>query len=77
MADNKRRIRFKSIAIIEAVMILILFIALICVALFRGKDDAVPANAKSDKPQVRRRAVIDKEEVSPANFPKINRKDKT
>lgn len=63
MADNKRRIRFKSIAIIEAVMILILFIALICVALFRGKDDAVPANAKSDKPQVRRRAVIDKEET--------------
>jgi len=62
MADNKRRIRFRSIAILEAVIILILIIALIFVGLIRGRGDAVPANANSDKPQVRRRAVIEKEE---------------
>ena len=63
MADNKKRIKFKSIAILEAVIILLLFIALIFVAFFKGKADAVPASAKSDKPQVRKRAVIEKEEA--------------
>ena len=63
MADNRRRIRFKSIAIIEAVIILLLIIALIFVGLIRGRGEAVPANANSDKPQVRRRAVIEKEEA--------------
>ena len=60
MADNRRRIRFKSIAILEAVIILLLIIALIFVGLIRGRGEAVPANANSDKPQVRRRAVIEK-----------------
>ncbi|WP_455529746.1 glycoside hydrolase family 25 protein [Ruminococcus sp.] len=63
MADNKRRIKFKSIAILEAVIILLLFFALIFTAFFKGKADAVPASAKSDKPQVRKRAVIEKEEA--------------
>ena len=63
MADNKRKIKFKSIAILEAVVILLLIIAFIWAALIRGKADAVPANAKSDKPQVRKRAVIEKEET--------------
>ena len=63
MADNKKRIKFKSIAILEAVIILLLFIALIFVAFLKGRADAVPANAKSDKPQVRKRAVIEKEEA--------------
>lgn len=63
MADNKKRIKFKSIAILEAVIILLLFIVLIFVAFFKGKADAVPASAKSDKPQVRKRAVIEKEEA--------------
>ena len=63
MADNKKRIKFKSIAILEAVIILLLFIGLIFVAFFKGKADAVPASAKSDKPQVRKRAVIEKEEA--------------
>ena len=63
MADNRKRIRFKSIAILEAVIILLLIIALIFVGLICGRREAVPANAKSDKPQVRRRAVIEKEEA--------------
>lgn len=63
MADNKRRIKFKSIAILEAAIILLLMIALIFVAFLKGRNDAVPANANSDKPQVRRRAVIEKEEA--------------
>ena len=63
MADNRRRIRFKSIAILEAVIILLLIIALIFVGLISGRGEAVPANANSDKPQVRRRAVIEKEEA--------------
>ncbi|MCR4796473.1 MULTISPECIES: glycoside hydrolase family 25 protein [Ruminococcus] len=63
MAEPRRRIRFKSIAILEAVIILILTIALIWIAFIRGKDDAVPANAKSKGPDVRRRAVIEKEET--------------
>ncbi|WP_295077063.1 glycoside hydrolase family 25 protein [Ruminococcus sp.] len=63
MADNKRRIRFRSIAILEAVIILILVIVLIFVGLIRGRGDAVPANAKNEKQQVRRRAVIEKEEA--------------
>jgi cytoskeletal protein RodZ len=61
MADNKKRIRFKSIAILEAVIILILAVGLVWVGFIKGRKDAVPANS-SNKPQVRRRAVIDKEE---------------
>lgn len=61
MADNKKRIRFKSIAILEAVIILILAVGLVWVGFIKGRNDAVPANS-SNKPQVRRRAVIDKEE---------------
>ena len=63
MADNKKRIKFKSIAILEAVIILLLFIVLIWATLIRGRAEAVPANANSDKPQVRKRAVIEKEEA--------------
>ncbi|MBR5682166.1 MAG: glycoside hydrolase family 25 protein [Ruminococcus sp.] len=63
MADNKKRIKFKSIAILEAVIIFLLFIALIWATLIRGRAEAVPANANSDKPQVRQRAVIEKEEA--------------
>lgn len=62
MSDNRRRVRFKSIAILEAVIILLLIIALIFVGLIRGRKDAVPASADLSKPQVRRRAVIEKEE---------------
>ncbi|MBR6967626.1 MAG: glycoside hydrolase family 25 protein [Ruminococcus sp.] len=62
MADNRRRIRFRSIAVLEAVIILFLIIALVFVAFIRGRRDAVPANAGSSEPQVRRRAVIEKEE---------------
>lgn len=62
MADNRRRVRFRSIAVLEAVIILFLIIALIFVAFIRGRRDAVTANANSDEPQVRRRAVIEKEE---------------
>lgn len=62
MADNKKRIRFRSIAILEAVIILLLAVGLIWVGFIKGRNDAVPANADPDKPQVRRRAVIDKEE---------------
>lgn len=62
MADNRKKIRFKSIAILESVIILLLVIALVWVGLIRGRNKAVPANA-SDKPQVRRRAVIEKEEA--------------
>ncbi len=61
MADNKKRIRFRSIAILEAVIILILAVGLVWVGFIKGRNDAVPANS-SNKPQVRRRAVIDKEE---------------
>ena len=61
MADNKKRIRFRSIAILEAVIILILAVGLVWVGFIKGRKDAVPANS-SNKPQVRRRAVIDKEE---------------
>ena len=63
MADNKKRIKFKSIAILEAVIILLLFIVLIWATLIRGRAEAVQANANSDKPQVRKRAVIEKEEA--------------
>ncbi|MBO4524112.1 MAG: glycoside hydrolase family 25 protein [Ruminococcus sp.] len=63
MADNKKRIKFKSIAILEAVIILLLFIVLIWATLIRGRAEAVPANSNSDKPQVRKRAVIEKEEA--------------
>ncbi|MBR0511238.1 MAG: glycoside hydrolase family 25 protein [Ruminococcus sp.] len=63
MADNKRKLRFKSIALLEAVIILFLAIALIWVGLIRGRNEAVPANAGSQDPQVRRRAVIEKEET--------------
>ncbi|WP_019679193.1 glycoside hydrolase family 25 protein [Ruminococcus flavefaciens] len=62
MADNRKRVKFKSIAILEAVIILFLIIGLVFVAFIKGRKDAVPANAQSDKPQVRRRAVIEKEE---------------
>ena len=62
MADNKKRVKFKSIAILEAIIILILFVALIWVGLIRGSREAVPANAKT-KGEVRRRAVIEKEEA--------------
>ena len=62
MADNKRRIRFKSIALVEAVIILILTLLLIWAAFIRGRDKAVPANA-SVKKDIRRRAVIEKEET--------------
>ncbi len=61
MSEPRRRIRFKSIAILEAVIILILTVLLIWIAFIRGKDDAVPANAKGT--DVRRRAVIEKEET--------------
>ena len=63
MADNKKRIKFKSLAILEAVIILLLFIVLIWATLIRGRAEAVQANANSDKPQVRKRAVIEKEEA--------------
>jgi GH25 family lysozyme M1 (1,4-beta-N-acetylmuramidase) len=62
MSDNRRRVRFRSIAILEAIIILLLIIALIFVGLIRGRKDAVPASADLSKPQVRRRAVIEKEE---------------
>ena len=63
MSEPRRRIRFKSIAILEAVIILILTIALIWTAFIRGRDDAVAANSKSKGTDVRRRAVIEKEET--------------
>ncbi|WP_024860722.1 glycoside hydrolase family 25 protein [Ruminococcus flavefaciens] len=63
MADNKRRIRFKSIALLEAVIILILIVLLVWAAFIRGRNEAVPANAGSQKAEVRRRAVIEKEET--------------
>lgn len=62
MADNKRHIRFKSIALLEAFIILILAVLLVWVGLIRGRNEAVPASARSDDPQVRRRTVIEKEE---------------
>lgn len=63
MADNKRRIRYKSIALLEAVVILILMILFVWAAFIRGRNDAVPANAVSKSPQERRRTVIEKEET--------------
>lgn len=63
MAEPRRKIRFKSIAILEAIIILILAVALVWIGLIRGRDDAVAANAKSKGPDVRRRAVIEKEET--------------
>lgn len=67
MSEKKRKkLRFKSIAILEAVVIVILAGALIWVGLLRDKlglSGAVPANANADDPQVRTRAVIDKEET--------------
>lgn len=61
MSEPKRRIRFKSIAILEAIIIIILIVLLVWVGLIREKKDAVPTNAKGS--QVRRRAVIEKEET--------------
>ena len=62
MAENKKRVKFKSIAILEAIIIIILSAALVWVTFIRGDSDAVPANSKT-KAEVRRRAVIEKEEA--------------
>lgn len=62
MAENKKRVKFKSIAILEAIIIIILTVALVWVTFIRGDSDAVPANSKT-KAEVRRRAVIEKEET--------------
>ena len=62
MAENKKRVKFKSIAILEAIIIIFLTAALVWVTFIRGDSDAVPANSKA-KAEVRRRAVIEKEEA--------------
>ena len=62
MAENKKRVKFKSIAILEAIIIFFLTAALVWVTFIRGDSDAVPANSKT-KAEVRRRAVIEKEET--------------
>ena len=62
MAENKKRVKFKSIAILEAIIIIFLTAALVWVTFIRGDSDAVPANSKT-KAEVRRRAVIEKEET--------------
>ena len=62
MAENKKRVKFKSIAILEAIIIIFLSAALVWVTFIRGDSDAVPANSKT-KAEVRRRAVIEKEET--------------
>ena len=49
MADNRKRVKFKSIAILEAVIILFLIIGLVFVAFIKGRKDAVPANAQKGK----------------------------
>ena len=62
MSDNKKRVKYKSIAILEAFIIIVMAAALIWVCFIRGNDEAVPASSKS-KAEVRRRAVIEKEET--------------
>ena len=62
MSDNKKRVKFKSIAILEAFIIMVLTAALVWVCFIRGNDEAVPASSKSNT-DVRRRAVIEKEET--------------
>ena len=62
MAENKKRVKFKSIAILEAIIIIFLTAALVWVTFIRGDGDAVPANSKA-KAEVRRRTVIEKEET--------------
>lgn len=62
MSDNKKRVKYKSIAILEAFIIIVMAAALVWVCFIRGNDEAVPASSKSNT-DVRRRAVIEKEET--------------
>lgn len=57
-----KKMRFLALA--EACIILVMIILLVWAFFIKGSNDAVPANAQlSDDPQVRTRAVINKEET--------------
>lgn len=58
MGNTKRFKHMRNLALIQAVIILLLVIALILVAFLKGRNDAVTV---STKPQVRTRPVINKE----------------
>lgn len=56
--------KMRFLALVEACIILVMIILLVWAFFIKGSDDAVPANAQlSDDPQVRTRAVINKEET--------------
>lgn len=56
--------KMRFLALVEACIILVMIILLVWAFFIKGSNDAVPANAQlSDDPQVRTRAVINKEET--------------
>jgi GH25 family lysozyme M1 (1,4-beta-N-acetylmuramidase) len=68
MAPTSKFKKMRNLALIQAVVILLLLVALIWMAFIRNSGGSVPTNAdiqasSNGDPEVRRRAVIDKEET--------------
>ena len=59
--NTKRNIFFKLAALLEALIILLMAIVFVFVFFIRGRNEAVPVS--EDDPEVRTRAVIEKEET--------------
>ena len=59
--NTKRNVFFKLAALLEALIILLMAIVFVFVFFIRGRNEAVPVS--EDDPEVRTRAVIEKEET--------------
>ena len=59
--NTKRNVFFKLAVLLEALIILLIAIVFVFVFFIRGRNEAVPVS--EDAPEVRTRAVIEKEET--------------